>query len=141
MSQQPPGDGTRQRHSRDTGRISLDRFRQLVAEALDSLPAPILALLTNVPVVVENEPDDATLRDLGLDPGRDTPFGLYVGVPIDQRFGQEPALPDRIVIYYLPLTDEFGDDYHLRREIRKTVVHEVGHHFGLDDRQMRRMGY
>lgn len=108
---------------------------------MDSLPATILEHVRNVTVVVEDEPDAATLVDLGLDPAADTLFGLYSGVPIDQRGSQDPTLPDRIVIYYRPLTDEFADDYHLRREIRKTVVHEVGHHFGLDDRKMRRMGY
>ena len=50
-------------------------------------------------------------------------------------------MPDRIVIYYLPLTDLYADEYHLRREIRRTVVHEIGHYFGLSDREIRGMGY
>ena len=51
------------------------------------------------------------------------------------------ALPDRVVIYYFPLAEDFTDEYHLRREIRRTVVHEIGHFFGFSDRRMREMGY
>lgn len=122
-------------------RFPLARFRELVAEALDSLPRAIQPYLENVAVVVEDEPDDATLRDLGLDPDEDTLFGLYTGTPVGERGAAHPSLPDHIAIYYLPLTDEYGDEYHLRREIRRTVVHEVGHHFGFSDQRLREMGY
>ena len=118
------------------------RFREIVAEAIDSIPEALHRRIENVAVVVEDEPDAETLLDLGLDPAEDTLYGLYQGTPISERgasFGN--ALPDRIVIYYLPLTEDFGDDYHLRREIRRTVIHEVGHFFGLSDRELRGMGY
>lgn len=122
-------------------RFPLERFRELVSEALDTLPNSILPYLANVAVVVEDEPDDEILLDMGLDPEMDTLFGLYTGTPIDQRGATHPALPDHIAIYYLPLTDEFDDEYHLRREIRRTVVHEIGHHFGFSDQRLRGMGY
>jgi predicted Zn-dependent protease with MMP-like domain len=118
------------------------RFREIVAEAIDSIPEALHRRIENVAVVVEDEPDAETLRDLGLDPAEDTLYGLYQGTPLSERgasFGN--ALPDRVVIYYLPLTEDFGDDYHLRREIRRTVIHEVGHFFGLSDRELRGMGY
>lgn len=123
-------------------RIPRARFREIVAEAIDSIPTALRRRIENVAVVVEDQPDDEALLDLGLDPHVDTLYGLYQGTPISERgatFGN--ALPDRIVIYYLPLTDDFADEYHLRREIRRTVVHEVGHYFGLSDREIRGMGY
>lgn len=125
----------------DRQRFPLERFRLLVSEALDSLPRSIQPYLENVAVVVEDEPAEEVLRELGLDPEIDTIFGLYNGVPVGQRGASHSALPDHIAIYYLPLTDEFTDEYHLRREIRLTVVHEIGHHFGFSDKRLREMGY
>ena len=130
----PTGPGGRQR-------IPLERFRELVAEALDTLPKSILPYLENVAVVVEDEPDDEILLEMGLDPELDTLFGLYTGTPVGLRGASHSALPDHVAIYYLPLTDEFQDEYHLRREIRRTVVHEIGHHFGFSDHRLREMGY
>ena len=122
-------------------RFPLDRFRALVSEALDSLPKAIQPYLDNVAVVVEDEPSDEILLEMGLDPELDTLFGLYTGTPVGERASSHAALPDHIAIYYLPLTDEYADEYHLRREIRRTVVHEVGHHFGFSDKRLREMGY
>jgi len=122
-------------------RFPLERFRELVAEALDSLPRSIQPYLENVAVVVEDEPADEVLLEMGLDPEFDTLFGLYNGVPVGLRGAIHNALPDHVAIYYLPLTDEFTDEYHLRREIRRTVVHEIGHHFGFSDKRLREMGY
>jgi predicted Zn-dependent protease with MMP-like domain len=122
-------------------RFPRERFRELVAEALDTLPNTIQAYLANVAVVVEDEPDEEILLEMGLDPEIDTLFGLYTGTPVGLRGASHSALPDHIAIYYLPLTDEYADEYHLRREIRRTVVHEVGHHFGFSDQRLRGMGY
>lgn len=137
-SRRGPGSGIQ---PDDRPRISLERFRALVSEALDTLPRSLAPYLENVAVVVEDEPDDELLESMGLDPELDTIFGLYHGVPIGERAANHAALPDHITIYYLPLTDEFGDEYHLRREIRLTVVHEIGHHFGFSDKRLREMGY
>jgi predicted Zn-dependent protease with MMP-like domain len=100
---------------------------------MDEIPGEIRALVENVAVVVEDEPEDEVLVDLGLDPEEDTLFGFYNGTPIAERGSGYSALPDRIVLYYLPLTDEFGDEYHLTKEIRRTLVHEIGHYFGFSD--------
>ncbi|MFM7143181.1 MAG: metallopeptidase family protein [Alphaproteobacteria bacterium] len=130
------------RHAAARGPVTRERFTAIVAEEMDALPEAIHRHLENVAVVVEDDPDPETLEDLGLDPEEDSLYGFYDGTPITERgdsFGF--ALPDRIVIYYRPLTEDFGDEYHLRREIRKTVVHEVGHFFGLTDREIERMGY
>lgn len=121
--------------------ITRERFQEIVAEALDTIPPELAQHLDNVAVVVEDEPDEETLVDLGLDPQIDSLYGLYQGTPINERDEIHAALPDRIVIYYLPLSEDFTDDYHVRREIRRTVIHEVGHFFGFDDDRLEEMGY
>ena len=91
----------------------------------------------NVVVSVEDEPSDAELLDLGLDPDKDTLFGLYQGVPLPDR---DPSLysdlPDRIVIYRLPLLEACNSRGELLQEIRDTVIHEIGHYFGFDDDEL-----
>jgi predicted Zn-dependent protease with MMP-like domain len=118
------------------------RFQALVVQALDEIPAPFCDYLENVQVVVEDEPSEATLREMGMDPGCDTLFGLYEGVPVTERgFDDALALPDRITIYFRPLVREFRTPGAIRREIRKTVIHELGHFFGLEDHDIEAEGY
>lgn len=103
-------------------------FEEHVQAALDDLPPEIAAALENVAIVVEDEsPDEPGLFGWydGLGPGRD-----HAG-----------ALPDRIVIYRRPLERAFSDPEELQREIRVTVLHEVGHFFGLDEDRIRELGY
>lgn len=122
--------------------MDLERFREIVAEALDDIPEPFLSRLENVQVVVEDEPAPALLRSMGLDPRHDTLFGVYEGTPIDERDAFEPmTLPDKITIFYGPLLDACRTERRLRREIRKTVIHELGHFFGFDDDELDREGY
>jgi predicted Zn-dependent protease with MMP-like domain len=118
------------------------RFEELVGEALDGLPEQFAARLENVEVVVEDEPSAQQLQQLGLDPRRDTLFGLYQGVPLSQRdssYGM--ALPDKITIFYRPLVRACRSPDAIRRQVAKTVIHEVGHYFGLDDAEIREAGY
>lgn len=114
----------------------------MVREALDEIPAEFQPYLANVEVVVEDEPSPELLRDLALDPRRDTLFGLYEGTPVPLR-GDHPAgtLPDRIVLFYRPLVRECRTPRALRREIRDTVIHEIAHHFGFDDDAIEKEGY
>jgi predicted Zn-dependent protease with MMP-like domain len=105
-------------------------FEDHVRAALDALPAEIAGALRNVAVVVEDEhPDDPDL------------FGLYEGVPLPERGDEAGSLPDRIAIYRKPLQDEFPDPAELEREIRITVLHELGHYFGLDEDRLAELGY
>jgi predicted Zn-dependent protease with MMP-like domain len=105
-------------------------FDHHVAAALDSLPPHLAAALDNIAVVVEDEnPDDPDL------------FGLYEGTPLPERGDMAGALPDRITIYRLPLEDEFDDSGVLEQEIRITVLHELGHYFGLDEDRLAELGY
>jgi predicted Zn-dependent protease with MMP-like domain len=107
-------------------------FDEHVRNALDSLPPGLAAALENVAVVVEDEnPDDPDL------------FGLYLGTPLTERTSQTAGrLPDRIAIYRWPLEDEFGHDPALlEREIRITVLHELGHYFGIEEDRIAELGY
>jgi predicted Zn-dependent protease with MMP-like domain len=107
-------------------------FEQHVRRALESLPADLRAAITNVEIVVEDE--NAEDPDL---------FGLYLGIPLTERdSGYAGVLPDKIAIYRLPLEEEFGHDAELLEdEIRITVLHELGHHFGIDEDRLEELGW
>jgi predicted Zn-dependent protease with MMP-like domain len=118
------------------------RFHELVAAALDEIPEPFSRHLENVQVVVEDEPGADVLRDMGMDPRRDTLYGLYEGVPVTERsFDEGLTLPDRITIFFRPLVRDYRTPGAIRREIRKTVIHEIGHFFGLEDDEIEAEGY
>ena len=110
--------------------MSPAEFEALVAEALDGIPDEFARYLENVSVVVEDEPDEEGL------------YGLYQGVPLSERSHDfAAALPDRISIYRGPLVRDFRSRAQIRRQIRLTVVHEIAHFFGFDERRIRRLGY
>jgi predicted Zn-dependent protease with MMP-like domain len=105
-------------------------FDDQVRAALEDLPPGIARGLRNVAVVVEDEnPDDPDL------------FGLYHGVPLTERGDGVGLLPDKISIYRVPLEESFSDPQELREEIRITVLHELGHYFGLDEERIAELGY
>lgn len=115
----------------------MKEFEELVARALDGLPEEFAELLNNVAVVVEEAPSRDDLESVGLDPDEgETLFGLYQGVPLGYRDVYYSALPDRVVIYRRPLVAACRSRRELVREVRDTVVHELGHHFGLDEDDM-----
>ena len=121
-------------------RIGRKKFEQIVGEALDELPAEITEAMTNVFVVVEDWPSGATLKAMGLR-SRHQLLGIYEGVPLLKRTTAYSALPDRIVIFQGPIQSICSSDFELREEIKKVVVHEVAHHFGISDRRLRELGY
>jgi predicted Zn-dependent protease with MMP-like domain len=118
--------------------MSFEDFEGVVRQALDTLPADLQAAIENVAVTIEDEPSADDLLSVGLDPGRDTLLGLYQGVPLPERgpssYGLE--LPDRIVVYRLPLLEVCTSRRELLREIRDTVIHELGHYFGLPEEEL-----
>jgi predicted Zn-dependent protease with MMP-like domain len=119
-----------------------DEFEGLVRDVLDDLPEEFARRLENIEVVIEDEPDPALLRSLGMNPRRQTLFGLYQGVPLNQRGASYGGvLPDKISIYYHPLLRACRTPEALRRQVRQTVLHEIGHFFGLDDIEIRALGY
>ena len=106
-------------------------FEKHVERALASLPADLRGAMSNVEIVVEDE--NAEDPDL---------FGLYFGIPLTERGDYSGVLPDKIAIYRLPLEEEFGDDPSvLEDEIRITVLHEIAHHFGIDEDRLDELGW
>ena len=103
------------------------------------LPRGFRERIANVVVVVEDWADDQTLADVGIEPP-DTLYGLYRGVDLTQRdsaYGN--VLPDTITIYQGPIEEDCADEAEMAEVIRETVIHEVGHYFGLDDETMHRI--
>src|SRR5581483_3442145 len=111
--------------------VPLERFEELVADALDSIPEQLGRLMRNVAVIVE----DASPRR-GL-------LGLYEGVPLTSRTttGYAGVLPDRITIYRRPICAMCSSEDEVVDQVRITVVHEVAHHFGIDDERLRELGW
>ncbi len=111
--------------------MPVDIFEELVAEALDSLPPELGDLMENVAVLVADRGEPRNL------------LGLYEGVPLTDRegYGSGATLPDRILLFRLAICDICRDKDQLRREIGVTVVHEVAHHFGIDDDRLRELGW
>ena len=116
------------------------KFEALVERALRRLPRRFKNKLVNVAVLVEDWPDPKTLADLGLEPP-DTLLGLYRGVDLTQRDANYAnVLPDTVTLYQGPIEEEAGDDPAAMAEVvRETVMHELGHYFGLDDDTLHRI--
>jgi predicted Zn-dependent protease with MMP-like domain len=113
--------------------MSPEDFDALVDRALDEIPEELARLVHNVVVLVEDEPPVGEPDDL---------LGLYDGVALTERGGGfEPQLPDRIFLFRAPLLDMCDDEEDLADEVRITVVHEVAHHFGIDDARLHELGY
>ena len=107
-------------------------FEALVNQSLDDIPDELASLIENVVVLVE---DDAPADDPGL-------LGLYDGVALTERYGDYGmVLPDRIFIYRRPLLEMCETEEQLEEEVRITVVHEIAHHFGIDDDRLHDLGY
>ena len=116
-------------------RVSEDEFEALVERALDRLPPEFAELLDNIVVVIENEPEPELKRDMGMDDEEEL-LGLYQGVPFGERNSTYSALPDQVSLYRGPLVRISRDRRELIREVRDTLVHELGHYFGLSDEEM-----
>jgi len=118
-------------------RLSRDEFERLVSKALGELPKKFRDRLENVAVVVEDDPPGEVLRKLGVKSPHHL-LGLYQGVPLKHRgirYGN--VLPDRIVIYQRPIEAIARARGEIIRQIRQTVMHEVGHYFGLAEVDLR----
>jgi predicted Zn-dependent protease with MMP-like domain len=133
----------------DADRDEQERFEELVDAAMEGLPEEFAARLENIDIVVKAQPSRRILREMGIT-GDGTLLGLYQGIPHTQRsmeYGN--VMPDQILIFREPILDEAdsicpedGDfEATVRQVVRKTVLHEVGHHFGLSDEDLDRLGY
>ena len=120
-----------------------ERFEELVAKALDQLPGLFREHLDNVSVVIEPRPSAELMRSLGGSPDDpdDTLFGLYEGIPLTERRHDDLLMPDQITIFREPLLEAFPDEVDVIEEIRITVLHEIGHFFGMDEQKLDELGY
>jgi predicted Zn-dependent protease with MMP-like domain len=109
------------------------------------LPDELRSLLEETPVIVEDAPDPHLLAEMGLDPDEDVLCGLHTGVPLTERSADDAAMPDVIHLFREGIIDEAGgrgaDESAIQREIRTTLLHEIGHHFGLDEDDLLALGY
>ena len=113
--------------------VAREEFEAAVSAALDAVPAPLMDMLDNVVFFVEEEPPADQPEDL---------LGVYEGVPLTERdFGWAGALPDRITLYSGPLSRMCADREELEEEITITVVHEITHHFGIEDARLHELGW
>jgi predicted Zn-dependent protease with MMP-like domain len=110
--------------------VDPDRFEDMVSEALDQLPAEFGQLMSNVAVTVEHGP------------GRPGLLGLYQGIPLTSRTTQySGVLPDRITIYRRAICAMCDTEEEVADQVRRTVIHEVAHHFGIDDARLTELGW
>lgn len=113
------------------------RFEQLVAEAIALIPARFRREMRNVAIVVEDEPSPELLQELEIEPPHSL-FGLYQGVPLPERsWDHGNALPDRITLYRRPIEQDAEDEDDMRAVIGETLIHEVGHYFGLSEDEIQ----
>lgn len=120
--------------------IPRPRFERLVLRALSGLPPAFRERLDNVDVIVERRPSAAHLRQGGV-PSGNTLLGLYVGTPLPSRSeGYHMTLPDRILIFQEPIESICSNSRELVMQVRQTVVHELAHHFGIDDHRLNELG-
>ena len=114
-------------------------FEQLVAETLDGLPRQFRRWMRNIAVVVETAPSRTLLETMGLWPDH-TLLGLYQGVPFPERgYSYGNVLPDRITIFQQPIEVLCRTPEEIKDVVRETVIHEVGHYFGLDDARLEEL--
>ena len=117
--------------------MSRREFNRLLRRAYQQVPSAMREAVHNVDITVEEWPSEA----MQLEVGRGMLFGLYTGVPLTQREGGEPVLPDRIVIYRQPILRSCSTRMEAEREIRTTLLHEVGHYLGMEEEELHRLGY
>lgn len=124
----------------ENGEEPQDWFESLVVEVLDNLPHDFLVFLEDVSVVIEEWPSRAQLYKMGLGPGQ-TLLGLYEGVPRTVRTsGYSLVPPDKITIFRGPILANSFDQVSLKALVRRVVLHEIAHHFGISDERLHDLG-
>ncbi len=123
--------------------IPLERFEELVSEALELIPETLWQIVDNVAVTVAEWPSRQQLASVGMEDGHSLLLGLYEGVPLTERssnYGLVP--PDLITIFRVPILQVCppGDEDAVREQVRRTVLHEVAHHFGISDARLLELG-
>jgi len=121
-------------------RLSTERFAELVNEALASVPQEFRAHLDNVSVEVQDRPDRRTLSSVKLS-RRELLLGVYQGVPLTRKSVSAPYdWPERILIFQRNIEACCRSEREVVEQVRRTVLHEIAHHFGMDEGDLRELG-
>ena len=116
--------------------MNREAFRALVDEALADIPPKFREALTNIAIVIEDEPSADVLEDIGIEPP-DTLLGLYQGTPLTERqWAHGNTLPDKITLFQGPIEDASEDEDDVVVAIGETLIHEIGHYFGLSEEEI-----
>jgi predicted Zn-dependent protease with MMP-like domain len=131
-----------------------EQFDQLFEAVLATLPAAVHALLEECPLVLEDRPSQRLLAELGMNDDDEILCGLHTGISLTERSVERPESSDVIHVFREGVVDTaggwdesedeegaYGGEARIREEIRITVLHEIGHHFGLDEGDLERLGY
>jgi len=116
--------------------VNREKFERLVAEDVQLIPRRFRREMQNLALVVEDEPSDELLEEMEIEPP-DSLYGLYQGTPLPERswaFGN--SLPDRITIFQKPIEEDCEDEDEIRAVIGETLIHEVGHYFGMSEEEI-----
>ncbi len=120
-------------------KLNRTEFEKIVREGIKAIPEKFLQKLENVAIVVEEEPTPAQKKKLNIRPDW-TLFGLYEGVPqLERGANYSAVLPDKITIFQNPIEAAAGDEKDIKEMVKNTVWHEIAHHFGMDEIQVRQV--
>jgi predicted Zn-dependent protease with MMP-like domain len=116
--------------------MTREEFQELVAEAVQSIPSRVRNAMQNIAIVIEDEPSPETLAEVAIEPP-DTLLGLYQGIPLTERqWAHGNVLPDKITLYQWPIEEEAESPEDVVVAIGETLIHEVGHYFGLSEEEI-----
>jgi predicted Zn-dependent protease with MMP-like domain len=116
--------------------MTAQEFERLVDEAVASIPAEFRREMRNLALVIEDEPSPALLAEMEIEPP-DTLYGLYQGTPLTEReWSHDSVLPDRITLYRRTIEEDGPDPDDIRAAIAETLIHEIGHYFGLSEEEI-----
>ena len=116
--------------------MTRQQFERLVAEAVTLIPRRFRREMKNLALVIEEEPSPALLDEMEIEPP-DSLYGLYQGIPLPERsWGHGNQLPDKITLFQRPIEEDCEDDDEIRAVIAETLIHEVGHYFGLSEEEI-----
>ena len=119
--------------------ISREQFQNLVLQALSDLPEDVRHSIQNVDVVVDDVASMNQIVGTGIENAMDL-LGLYEGIPLTERYGYDMVLPDKVTLFQKPIESICDTQEQMAEEISKTLIHEIAHHFGLDDDHLDRLG-
>ena len=116
--------------------MTREKFEQLVAEAITLIPRRFRREMKNIAIIVEDEPSDELLEEMEIEPP-DSLYGLYQGTPLPERTAAwGNTLPDCVTLFQRPIEEDCDDDDDVRMVIGETLIHEVGHYFGLSEEEI-----